>query len=139
MGFYSPAVLVKDAQRHGLRVLPVDVTKSGWPCTIENGAVRLGLRYARGLRQEAAEDLLKARNERPFSSIDDLAVRVGLRRPEINRLAEIGALNSLGGIHRRDALCGKRSARRCPPGRCSRRWKTRTMLRRFRPWTRKNV
>jgi error-prone DNA polymerase len=104
MGFYSPAVLVKDAQRHGLRVLPVDVTKSRWPCSIENGAVRLGLRYARGLRQEAAEDLLKARNDRPFSSIDDLAVRVGLRRPEINRLAEIGALNALGGIHRRDAL-----------------------------------
>jgi error-prone DNA polymerase len=104
MGFYSPAVLVKDAQRHGLHVLPVDVTKSEWLCTIEDGAVRLGLRYARGLRQEAAEDLLKARNERPFSSIDDLAVRVGLRRPEINRLAEIGALNSLGGVHRRTAL-----------------------------------
>jgi error-prone DNA polymerase len=104
MGFYSPAVLVKDAQRHGLRVLPVDVTKSGWLCTIENGAVRLGLRYARGLRQEVAEDLVKARNERAFSSIDDLTVRVGLRRPEINRLAEIGALNSLGGIHRRTAL-----------------------------------
>jgi error-prone DNA polymerase len=109
MGFYSPAVLVKDAQRHGLRVLPVDVTKSGWLCAIEDGAVRLGLRYARGLRQEAAEDLVKARNERAFSSIDDLAVRVGLRRPEINRLAEIGALNSLGcnserRIHRRTAL-----------------------------------
>jgi error-prone DNA polymerase len=104
MGFYSPAVLVKDAQRHGLRVLPVDVSKSDWLCSIEDGSVRMGLRYARGLRQEAAEVLLKARAERPFSSIDDLATRTGLRRPEINRLAEIGALNSLGGIHRRDAL-----------------------------------
>jgi error-prone DNA polymerase len=104
MGFYSPAVLVKDAQRHGLRVLPVDVSKSDWPCTIENGCVRMGLRYARGLRQEAAEGLLKARAERPFSSVDDLAFRTGLRRQEINRLAEIGALNSFKGIHRRDAL-----------------------------------
>jgi error-prone DNA polymerase len=104
MGFYSPAVLVKDAQRHGLRVLPVDVTRSEWLCSIENGSVRLGLKYAKGLRQEAAEVLLSARAERAFSSIDDLATRTGLRRPEINRLAEIGALNSLGGIHRRDAL-----------------------------------
>src|SRR5436189_6312698 len=35
MGFYSPAILIKDAQRHGLRVLPVDVTISDWKCTIE--------------------------------------------------------------------------------------------------------
>ncbi len=104
MGFYSPAVLVKDAQRHGLRVLPVDVTRSEWLCTIENGCVRLGLRYARGMRQEAAERLVKARAVRPFTSIDDLARRVELRRPELNRLAEIGALNQLGDIHRRDAL-----------------------------------
>ena len=104
MGFYSPAVLVKDAQRHGLRVLPVDVTRSDWLCTIESACVRLGLRYARGMRQEAAEQLVKARADRPFGSIDDLAKRVGLRKPEINRLAEIGALNALGGIHRRDAL-----------------------------------
>src|SRR5438105_11585287 len=47
MGFYHPAVLVKDAQRHGLRVLPVDVTISDWNCTIENRHLRLGLRYAK--------------------------------------------------------------------------------------------
>ncbi len=104
MGFYSPAVLVKDAQRHGLRVLPVDVSKSDWLCTIENGCVRLGLRYARGLRQEAGESVAGARAERPFSSIADLTARTALRRAELNRLAEIGALNSLGDMHRRDAL-----------------------------------
>jgi len=49
MGFYSPAILIKDAQRHGLRVLPVDVAISDWPCTVENRNLRLGLRYARGL------------------------------------------------------------------------------------------
>ena len=67
--------------------------------------LRLGLRYARGLREEAAQAILRARAERPFSSVDDLAVRVReLRKDEFNRLAEIGALNSLDQAHRRDAL-----------------------------------
>ena len=115
MGFYSPAVLIKDAQRHGLRVLPVDVTCSAWECTVEpherlaGGSacptMRLGLRYARGLREDAGRAILRARDERAFSSVDDLAVRVReLRRDELNRLAEIGALNALEKQHRRDAL-----------------------------------
>ena len=115
MGFYAPAILIKDAQRHGLRVLPVDVTRSEWECTVGAGGqgpgaggacLRLGLRYAKGLRETSARAILIAR---PFSSIDDLALRVPeLRKDEINRLAEIGALNSLDrsapGSHRRDAL-----------------------------------
>jgi error-prone DNA polymerase len=103
MGFYSPAILIKDAQRHGLRVLPVDVMKSEWNCTVEYPALRLGLRYAKGLREETGLTIARAR---PFSSVDDLVVRVpGIRKDEINRLAEIGALNSIeAGSHRRDAL-----------------------------------
>jgi error-prone DNA polymerase len=106
MGFYAPAILIKDAQRHGLRVLPVDVAQSAWACTVDCAtSLRLGLRYARGLRKDAACAILRARAARPFSSIDDLALRVPeLRKDEINRLAEIGALNSLDRIHRRDAL-----------------------------------
>jgi error-prone DNA polymerase len=113
MGFYSPAILIKDAQRHGLRVLPVDIVNSQWKCTVGHASacperaplLRLGLRYARGLREEAGKAILKARGERAFSSVDDLAVRVReLRKDELNRLAEIGALNSLGQAHRRDAL-----------------------------------
>jgi error-prone DNA polymerase len=121
MGFYSPAILIKDAQRHGLRVLPVDVTRSEWQCTIERSraerglagesacptmrALRLGLRYARGLREQAGQAILRARAARPFSSIDDLTLRVPeLRKDELNRLAEIGALNPLEQAHRRDAL-----------------------------------
>jgi len=108
MGFYSPAILIKDAQRHGLRVLPVDIVESDWNCTVEHRerpVLRLGLRYARGLREEAGKAILKARGERPFTSVDDLALRVReLRKDELNRLAEIGALNSLGEAHRRDAL-----------------------------------
>ena len=105
MGFYSPAILIKDAQRHGLRVLPVDVTKSDWLCTIEHPHLRLGLRYARGLREQTGQALLRARAARPFSSLDDLTLRVPeLRKDELNRLAEIGALNPLDQAHRRDAL-----------------------------------
>jgi error-prone DNA polymerase len=110
MGFYAPAIVIKDAQRHGLRVLPVDVTCSLWECTVgaPSGSVRclrLGLRYARGLREEAARALLRARDARSFTSVDDLAVRVReLRKDELNRLAEIGALNSLEKQHRRDTL-----------------------------------
>ena len=97
MGFYSPAILIKDAQRHGLRVLPVDVSESDWECTRAQSrdrkaaaALRLGLRYAKGLREETGRAIVRAR---PFSSVDDLAVRVpDLRKDEINRLAEIGAL-----------------------------------------------
>ena len=126
MGFYSPAILIKDAQRHGLRVLPVDVLCSDWKCTIEKPGprsptpgpcLRLGLRYAKGLREDAARALLQARAARPFTSIDDVSLRVPqLRKDEITRLAEIGALNSLDNLHRRDALWhAERAARPVGP------------------------
>ncbi len=149
MGFYSPATIVKDAQRHGLKVLPVDVTKSEWNCTLEeimnsprshrdtenqekndhgispisaisinnqksaikhlsvaqclrgenDGliALRMGLRYVRGMREEAARSLLREHMLAPFTSVHDLARRVPeLRKDELTTLAEIGALNSIG-------------------------------------------
>ena len=109
MGFYSPSTLVKDAQRHGLRVLPVDVTVSDRLCTIEDrdGALclRLGLNYVKGLRKAVAEALVK---ERPFLSIDELKRRVpAVSKEELYRLAELGAFNKIGGSgqrHRRDAV-----------------------------------
>ncbi len=237
MGFYSPATIVKDAQRHGLKVRPIDVMVSDWACTLEEEssfttearstqdfrsafegasalkgpafrraetvsrsqepasvggrikhdkepqglkpevcshpcgtpegvpfqsriantpevaplksqtantregvphqcdpsdpslkaespfALRMGLRYARGLREEAARAIIRERNRSPFTSIADLAYRVPeLRRDEMVLLASIGALNSIGGksngnelaqvnplrnqskLHRRDAL-----------------------------------
>ena len=190
MGFYHPATIVKDAQRHGLKVLPIDVTQSEWLCTLERRtkrsavntqtsaigsqfsnvsgrefskvsdfefrvsresgnasfcdldpeeqtpcglkpdwndkcatlysditeelvtgtleprttqsltsdlALRLGLRYVRGLREEAGKALLHERRLAPFTSIHDLVRRVPeLRKDELNTLAEIGALNSIG-------------------------------------------
>jgi error-prone DNA polymerase len=149
MGFYHPSTLVQDAQRHGLRLLPMDVTKSDWKCTLEphpgpepilpsgilsahrkgevctsdnkakaEFAVRLGLNYARGLREPAAQALVRERSVAPFTSIQDLARRVPeLRKDELTTLAEIGALNKVATekrsangeypnikLHRRDAL-----------------------------------
>ena len=152
MGFYSPATIVKDAQRHGLKLLPVDVTKSEWNCTLEqvpskvvsrhslvvgienhnhtdaerrqnaahgasrgldagdeeapegrnnpldreNIALRMGLRYVRGMREEAARSLILERLNTPFTSIHDLTHRVPeLRKDELTTLAEIGALNAV--------------------------------------------
>jgi error-prone DNA polymerase len=178
MGFYRPATIVKDAQRHGLKIFPIDVMKSEWECTVvgsvvgrqssvvdpvvgrrslavgqeddedsagsanpaaerrENKAhgvsrgsetdedrapegrkklsspdggrdahrtaggtpaLRIGLRYVRGLREDAARAIVRQRNLAPFTSIHDLIHRVPeLRKDELNTLAEIGALNSIG-------------------------------------------
>jgi error-prone DNA polymerase len=103
MGFYHPATLVKDAQRHGTRMFPIDVTRSGWKCRWERGAVRLGLRFVQGLK-EATGKRIEAEQERtPFASADDLARRCALREDELVRLAYAGALASFG-RSRRGAL-----------------------------------
>lgn len=112
MGFYSPAVLVKDAQRHGLRVRPIDVQISDWPCIVEHESdgslsLRMGLGYAKLLRRQSAEALVQSRlQDGPFLSAEDLAIRVPqLKKQEFTTLAHIGALNKIAGIaHRRDAL-----------------------------------
>jgi error-prone DNA polymerase len=104
MGFYHPATIVKDAQRHGLRIRPIDVTRSEWLCVIEPDhaglTVRLGLRYVRGLREAAGRALAAARHARPFDSVHDLIRRVRLERDEIETLAAIGALAPFGGTRR---------------------------------------
>jgi error-prone DNA polymerase len=104
MGFYHPATIVKDAQRHGLRILPIDVTRSEWLCTMEPTAtglaMRMGLRYVRGLRERAARAIVEARAARAFGSIHDLARRARLERDELETLAAIGALAPLGGTRR---------------------------------------
>jgi error-prone DNA polymerase len=117
MGFYQPFTLVKDAQRHGLRVKPVDVSCSEWLCTLEKQAgevvLRLGLKYVKGLSEQAGQAIVGARKIRPFANIDDLHQRVPtLRKDELRKLAAVGALNFLGAqdkdvaksSHRRDAL-----------------------------------
>jgi error-prone DNA polymerase len=117
MGFYHPATLVKDAQRHGLRVLPVDVTHSEWPCIVTPALeLRLGLNYVRGLRKAPGDAIVSARADRPFANMADLVRRVPeLSKDELRSLAEIGALNFVEperNSHRRDALWHAESAMR---------------------------
>jgi error-prone DNA polymerase len=103
MGFYHPATLVKDAERHGVRVLPVDVTRSEWKCGLEGGALRVGLRYVSGLREATGVRIAAARAAAPFASLGDLVTRGGLREDERAMLARAGACAALGGS-RRDVL-----------------------------------
>jgi error-prone DNA polymerase len=112
MGFYQPFTLVKDAQRHGLTVRPVDVTRSDWLCTIEDErgneargrgekgkgerelVMRLGLRYVKGLSEQSGKAIVSEQTKSPFLSIDDLQHRVPeLRKDEMRKLAAVGALN----------------------------------------------
>jgi error-prone DNA polymerase len=110
MGFYSPATIVGDAQRHGLEVRPIDVMYSAWDSTLEaidNGyqfAVRMGLRWIKGLQLGDGQRILGARIERPFSSVADFVRRTRVQGRVYNALAEAGALGELAGPDRRDAL-----------------------------------
>ncbi|MDN7665561.1 error-prone DNA polymerase [Burkholderia vietnamiensis] len=113
MGFYAPAQLVQDAKRHGVQVLPADVTQSGWETSLEalpgqppphgQPAVRLGLALVRGLGEAAARRIEAARAAGPFDSVDALARRAQLERRDLEALAAANALAALAG-HRRDAL-----------------------------------
>ena len=171
MGFYQPATIITDAQRHGLKINPIDITCSDWECTIEEGVgdresgvggwgpgvrgwgwgtawkikslvvnhhpkpqfmnpptpipnprpltpqppvpnpqppssnprpptptLRLGLRYVKGIHEEAAQAIVLERAKRTFIDIDDLHNRVPeLRKDEMRKLAEVGALNFIRG------------------------------------------
>jgi error-prone DNA polymerase len=103
MGFYSPSILVQDARRHGVVVLPPDVTASDWEsCVDPDGAVRLGLREIGGLSRAVGESVAVHRQKQPFSNVADLAARAGLTRHDLDLLAAADALQSLAG-HRRQA------------------------------------
>lgn len=107
MGFYHPATLVQDARRHGVAVLPIEVGASSWACELERQeagwGVRLGLRFVRGLREEAARRIVEEARRRSFDSVPDVAARGRLRRAELEALASIGAFASFGQT-RRSAL-----------------------------------
>jgi len=104
MGFYTPATIVKDAQRHGLKIKPVCVLQSDWRCTVvDDDTVRLGFCVVNGLRQEHAEELVRQREDRQFESLDDFKRRMSLSKDELRTLAELGALNYFA-EHRRAAM-----------------------------------
>src|SRR6184192_1661418 len=104
MGFYTPATIVKDADRHGIKIKPVRVTESTWRCTvISDDTVRLGFCIVNGLCQEHAEELVRRRQDRQFDSMEDFKRRVQLSKEELRTLAELGALNCFA-EHRRAAM-----------------------------------
>jgi error-prone DNA polymerase len=104
MGFYTSATIVKDAQRHGLKIKPVCVSDSDWRCrVVDDNTVRLGFCVVNGLRQEHAEELVRQRQDRQFESLDDFRRRVPLSKDELRTLAELGALNCFV-EHRRAAM-----------------------------------
>ncbi len=108
MGFYAPAQLVQDARRHGVVVLPTDITISGWEAGFEplagqtRPAVRLGLNQIKGLKEAAGSRIEHARRQQPFTDVADLGRRAGLNRQELDALAAADALRPLAG-HRRQA------------------------------------
>src|SRR5205814_4060234 len=114
MGFYTPATIVKDAQRHGLKIKPVCIAKSDFRCTvIDDNTFRLGFCMVNGFRQEHAEELVRQRlataspsgggEGGQFDSLDDFKRRVPLSKEELRALAELGALNCFAD-HRRAAM-----------------------------------
>ncbi|MBI5961726.1 MAG: error-prone DNA polymerase [Chloroflexi bacterium] len=103
MGFWSPAVLAGDARRHGIPVLPVDVARSEVRCTVENGGVRLGLLYVKGLGETGAARLVDTRQSQTFVDLTDLCRRTQLPPRLVEHLILAGALDSWG-IPRRKLL-----------------------------------
>jgi error-prone DNA polymerase len=74
MGFYAPAQIVRDAREHGVEVRAIDVAASGWDCTLEDGALRLGFRLITGFSQEWAERLVEVRSRLPVMAGLDPAI-----------------------------------------------------------------
>jgi error-prone DNA polymerase len=107
MGFYTPATIVEDAKRHQVVVRPIDVQASDWDCTLErhgkNFAVRMGLRYVKGLGEGEWERMERARRAKLFLSLEDFVRRTGLDEGSLSALAEAGAFESLT-VERRNAL-----------------------------------
>jgi error-prone DNA polymerase len=112
MGFYSVATLVEDAKHHGVEVRPVDAQTSAWDCTLEDArvdarvqpfALRMGLRFVKGLGVSDGETIATARAAGPWTSLDDFARRTGLDERALAALAAAGAFDGLG-VERRPAL-----------------------------------
>ncbi len=109
MGFYAPSTIVEDARRHRVAVRPVDVCTSGWDCTLERApgpdghALRMGLRYVKGLGERERAHIEPAALAAPFSSLEDFARRTHLGERALVALAEAGAFEAFA-PRRRDAL-----------------------------------
>jgi len=100
MGFYRPEVVVHDAQRHGVRVLPVDANRSDATCRVEEGGIRLGFHYVKEMGERAVERILGERERGEFRSLEDFCLRTGLPDGVVENLVLAGAFDFCG--------CGRR-------------------------------
>ncbi|HEX2878473.1 MAG TPA: error-prone DNA polymerase, partial [Polyangiaceae bacterium] len=110
MGFYSPRVILRDAEHHGVLIKPLHVNHSQWDCSLEQcsqqqcgrqqcshqqGALRVGFRLLKGFSREATTRIVEARKKEFFTSVDDFVWRTGLPREQLEALAEAGAFAEL--------------------------------------------
>jgi len=96
MGYYPPRVLVAEAKRSGVEILPVDINRSTGDYTVENGAIRISLRQLKGMSEEALKSILSAREEREFISLRDFIMRTDVSQPIMENLIKVGAFDSFG-------------------------------------------
>jgi error-prone DNA polymerase len=113
LGFYHPATLVKDAERHGVSILPIDVAQSDWRCTVDRRSIRLGLKYVAELREETGLRIERERIARTFASIADFTARVAPDKRELHAIAYAGAFAAFG-LTRREALWQAAAVERDP-------------------------
>lgn len=126
MGFYAPAQIVQDAQRHGVAVRPVDINASAWDNTLEpfvrpggrrDVALRLGFRQIKGLAGSSAgtgvQAILAARAAKPYRDPADVWHRAGVAPSVLEKLAEADVFASLG-LSRRDALWAVKRLKAAP-------------------------
>ena len=99
MGFYPPASLVRDAQRRGVSVLPPHINVSAAECTVESGAVRIGLGYIRSVGTDEARALALGQ---PYGDVSDLTRRASASSAALSALVAAGACDAWGA--RRDLL-----------------------------------
>ncbi|MBA7694813.1 Error-prone DNA polymerase [subsurface metagenome] len=94
MGFYSPEVIVHDAKRHGIEILPVDINRSSAKCTVEGGKVRLGFIYIKEAGEKAISQIVAERERTPYLSLEDFCSRARLERKLVENLVLAGAFDS---------------------------------------------
>jgi len=115
MGFWSPAVLIGDARRHKLPIWPLDLACSQGRCTVEQGGIRLGFNYVKGMGEESIARLLKARADGSFRTLADFCRRTRLPRRLVEKLILAGAMDEwgqprrkllwqLGGLHYKEEM-----------------------------------
>jgi error-prone DNA polymerase len=97
MGYYPPRVLIADARRAGVEIMPPDVNQSYDRYTVEGGAIRISLRQLKGMSEEALESILSARARGTFTSLRDFILRANTSQPITENLIKVGAFHSMGG------------------------------------------